>query len=1494
MSPSRPATPPTRRGWIPGLVVAVVAYVPLLLTEPGVVVADTKTYLYLDPSRLLSRAWSMWDPSVGMGTVPHQNIGYLWPMGPWYWVFDKLGAPDWVAQRLWLGTIIALAAYGVVWMLRTLGWRGPEPWAAALLYALTPYLLTVAARLSVLLLPFAALPWMIGLVVRALRDGGWRWPAVFALVVTTAGSVNLTALVLAGVGPVLWMVYAVLTHEVTLRRAAAAVGRIGVLTVPVCAWWLAGLWVQGGWGINVLRFTETAKVVAQTSTANEVLRGLGYWFFYGGDRLGPWIEPGVDYTQRLGLIALSYAIPIAALVAMSLARWRHRAFFASLIAVGTLLAVGAHPWDDPTLFGRGAQAFLKSDKGLALRSLPRAIPLVALGLAVALGAGAVALARRAPRARWAAVIALMAVAVANLPTLWLRQTVPANLQRPEEVPAYWTEAAAALDAGDHSTRVLEIPGADFASYRWGNTVDPITPGLMDRPYVARELIPYGTPASSDLLIALDHRLQEGILDPGALAVMARLMNAGDVVVRSDLQYERFNTPRPRNLYHEVASDPGLGPPTPFGPPSPNVAVAGATLDDELLLQTPPTWPDPAPVSVFPVDGAQPILRAVDAGAPVVVAGDGEGLVDAAGAGLIDGTELIRYSATAAGDPDALQLAVGTDAALLVTDSNRKRGRRWTTVRHNTGATEEAGTTPLVTDLTDNQLPVFPAGDDSTMTVAEHRGGVHAQATSYGNPITFTPEERAANAVDGDPATAWRTAAFGDAVGQRLELRFDQPRATDHLTLVQPQTGEINRTISSVRMRFDDGPAVIADLDDTSSSPGGETLSFSARTFSKLSIEITGDTGGTRPRYDGLTSEGFAEVRVGDDAPVLDEVIRVPTDLLDTLGPDSARRPLTFLLTRQRITASDPTRADEERSLARSFQVPTARDFTLSGLARLSPLADDATLDRLLGVTPADGSLVATSSLRLPGDRGSRASATIDGDPATAWIGRFGNQQGQWLAYHSAEPVTADHLSLTVLADGLHSVPTELALTVDGVPAGTVTVPPIADQSGQGSTGTVTVALPAPLSGSDWKLTVAAVRDVQTISWSSGEPVTMPVGIAEVGLGGLALPAPTGLVDSGCRDDLVTVDGLPVEVDISGSVADALAGLPLPLRPCGASVSTSPGEHVLRTRPGATTGLDIDQLSLRSAADGGLSAALGTLADEARSGSAHPDNAVQPIVRVSNDAPDAFDAFVVGARVGQPFWLVLGQSASSGWTASVDGKDLGEPTLVNGYANGWLINPTTQAMRVHVGFAPQKVVNRALAVSAVAALVCLALALSRRGRPKPWEVPAAIRLTDGNADDGDLEPRPLSWSALTSYEGVPPPVPSRVLTVAALALGSFVVAGPVVALVTGALSAGALAWRRGRWLVALGSPAALAVAAAYVITWQIRFRIAPGLEWPGELERAHPLGWLAVTLLVADVTIARRHRGGREHRRRRRRGVRGAEAPPEPPDESLDPASPVER
>src|SRR5262245_45147054 len=130
----------TRRGpdgpWIGlHLALAFVAYVPLLLTQRGWVSADTKTYLYLDPAKLMSRSWSMWDPSIGLGTVTHQNIGYLWPMGPFYWALDRIGVPDWAAQRLWWGSIIFFAGAGVAYLLRTLGWKGPGVVAAVFGYA---------------------------------------------------------------------------------------------------------------------------------------------------------------------------------------------------------------------------------------------------------------------------------------------------------------------------------------------------------------------------------------------------------------------------------------------------------------------------------------------------------------------------------------------------------------------------------------------------------------------------------------------------------------------------------------------------------------------------------------------------------------------------------------------------------------------------------------------------------------------------------------------------------------------------------------------------------------------------------------------------------------------------------------------------------------------------------------------------------------------------------------------------------------------------------------------------------------------------------------------------------------------------------------------------------------------------------------------------------------------------------------------------------------
>ena len=133
-----------RERW-PLFVLAGVCYVPLLLTAPDEVGADTKTYLYLDPSRLLARAVSMWDPNIGMGTVTHQNIGYLFPMGPFFWLTDRVGLPMWTAQRLWLGSILFLAGAGVWFLMRTLRWE-TVPTTVAVGNQFHVYQLTAAIR----------------------------------------------------------------------------------------------------------------------------------------------------------------------------------------------------------------------------------------------------------------------------------------------------------------------------------------------------------------------------------------------------------------------------------------------------------------------------------------------------------------------------------------------------------------------------------------------------------------------------------------------------------------------------------------------------------------------------------------------------------------------------------------------------------------------------------------------------------------------------------------------------------------------------------------------------------------------------------------------------------------------------------------------------------------------------------------------------------------------------------------------------------------------------------------------------------------------------------------------------------------------------------------------------------------------------------------------------------------------------------------------------
>jgi arabinofuranan 3-O-arabinosyltransferase len=325
-------------------------------------------------------------------------------------------------------------------------------------------------------------------------------------------------------------------------------------------------------------------------------------------------------------------------------------------------------------------------------------------------------------------------------------------------------------------------------------------------------------------------------------------------------------------------------------------------------------------------------------------------------------------------------------------------------------------------------------------------------------------------------------------------------------------------------------------------------------------------------------------------------------------------------------------------------------------------------------------IVAYSLGRLPGDLKAGAIATVDGDPSTVWEPGFGatHQAGQWLQYRLPRPITFDRLDLEVVADGLHSVPTSITVSADSGHA-TVQLPAIADSTVAGSLVDVPVSFPS-LTGQSIRITVDTVRLQTTPNYYSESAIALPLGIAEVGIPGLHAASLPASVPASCRSDLVTVDGKPVWVSVSGSTAAALGRQALDVSLCGpdaGGLALGPGSHTLRSTMGQISGFDVDQLAFDSAPGGGpMPAAPSTGGPGATNAPALAPAPVStsPVVRVTRQSPTSIHLTVAGVHPGPgqiPFDLILGQSVNAGWTATVNGAgSLGRPILIDGFANGW--------------------------------------------------------------------------------------------------------------------------------------------------------------------------------------------------------------------------------
>lgn len=1387
--------PPGLRSAVSAVVLALLAYVPALTAAPGRMPSDSKLYLYLDPGRFFGDAASTFDGSQFAGWVPHQHVAYLWPTAPWFWLFDTIGVPDWVAHRLWIGSIMLAAGLGVLWCARLLGLGPVAAFAAAITYQLSLYVLPYVSRTSVMLLPWAGLGWILAFTIRATRRRSWTDPAAIALVVLTVGAVNATALAMIIPAPAWWLVHAAWRRSVSWTDAALVAVRVGALSLAVSLWWIVMLVLQGWYGTDVLPYSESLADVSLTATSPETWRGLGYWLFYVRDPYAATTTESLRYLTSTLSITISYALPLLALVALTWCRWAHRRFAAGLIGIGLVLAVGVHPIADRSPLMR---LFAGDDDGglaLALRSSTRALPVMMLGIALAV-AMAVDAGRgvRLPRLRLTGSSALGAVvavvAVINLPSIWTGAFVDPALERDQDPPDSWLEAADRLDALGDESRVLQLPGSEFGAYRWGYTVDQPLPGLTDKPLVTRDLLPLGSGPAMDLLYALDDRIQNGVLEPASVAPIARWMGVDTIWLTNDLADDRFNTARPEVVRDVVIGAPGIGETTAYGDPA--VQHGDVPMVDERAVADPRVDEPIAAVELASVRLSGTVIRA--AADVVVVSGSGDGLVDAAAAGLIDGTDVaVRYSADLGAVHDA---AVDAAVGVIVTDSNRDRARHWRSSQDTTGFTETGGPEQDVLRpvASDARLELFETSDSDTQTIAIQRGAVTATATSYGEPFAYLPEHRPFMAIDGDLDTAWLVGEHGDPVGETLRLEFDEP--IDRLVLHQPSAPG-DRHITSISYRTDDriGIGGTVPLDEASWSDSGAELRLAAP-VGAIDLTILAVEGGTPFTASAVAPVGFTEIST-DLGPSL-EVVRPPIDAISAVDNDNA---FAYVLTRLRVDPMDRWRDDPEPELVRELRLDAAREFDVDLTGRVDARADETDLAAWFG-WPATASTRLTGSLRHVG------VAAFDDQADTAWITAVDEALGASLSTTTAEPVAT--ISVNQPVSGFSRITT---LTVHGGDGSERDVRLVPD-----SAGTATAMVDPPVPAGPIEFVVTALDEQVTTDRRFGDPVTLPAAITELRFDGRPRIEPLGttLVATPCTT-VATIDGTTIDATIEIVDDGWLDGEPLELVACEPKLRLGTGDHLLQGANGPAP-ITLDRVVL----DDGVSEAV----DRAQP---------SPPTRVISSG--AFDRTVQVGPCPDGCWLVLGVGVNDAWTAVGPDGNIGAAITIDGGFNGWWVPPTDGAVSIDLHWTAQRPFVWALTASLLA--TGLAIGLIRRDRrrddPATTPVPGAAPV--------------WSWGPADAWS------PRRVLVVTILwAATAALVVGPLWGLCGLLGGAGLLGLRRHR-VVELTALASLLVVAGVVVLRERRSAPPPNGAWPGVFESLHGLGMFAVACVIVAAVIA---------------------------------------